>query len=87
MTFRGIPPCSAFEHPLTGYTNGIDSHLHLGASKFVTKQLQLGLVGYFYRQLTPDSGAAPIWARSSRRSQASARNSDIFFRSATCKDI
>ena len=26
----------------------------------MTKQLQLGLVGYFYRQLTPDSGAAPI---------------------------
>jgi len=48
------------ENPSTGYTNGIDSHLDLGASHFMTKQLQLGLVGYFYRQLTPDSGAAPI---------------------------
>jgi hypothetical protein len=44
----------------TGYTSGIDSHLDLGASKFVTKQLQLGLVGYFYRQLTADSGGPPI---------------------------
>jgi hypothetical protein len=49
-----------FENPSTGYTNGIDSHLDLGASHFMTKQFQLGLVGYFYRQLTPDSGAAPI---------------------------
>ncbi len=29
-------------------------------SQFVTKQLQLGVVGYFYRQITPDSGGAPI---------------------------
>jgi hypothetical protein len=49
-----------FTNASTGYTSGIDSHLDLGASKFVTKQLQLGLVGYFYRQLTPDSGGAPI---------------------------
>ena len=49
-----------FQNPSTGYTNGIDSHLDLGASVFVTKQLQLGLVGYFYNQLTPDSGCAPV---------------------------
>jgi hypothetical protein len=49
-----------FENTSTGYTNGIDAHLDLGASKFVTKQLQLGVVGYVYDQLTPDSGCAPI---------------------------
>jgi hypothetical protein len=49
-----------FQNPSTGYTNGIDSHLDLGASVFVTKQLQVGLVGYFYDQLTPDSGCAPL---------------------------
>jgi len=49
-----------FENNSTGYTNGIDSHLDLGASKFVTKQLQLGLVGYYYQQLTADSGCAPL---------------------------
>jgi hypothetical protein len=49
-----------FENTSTGYTNGIDWHLDWGASQFLTKQLQIGLVGYFYDQLTPDSGCAPI---------------------------
>jgi hypothetical protein len=30
----------------------------VGASQFVTKQLQIGAVGYFFQQITPDSGAA-----------------------------
>ena len=29
----------------------------MGASRFLTKQLQLGLVGYAYQQLSCDSGA------------------------------
>jgi hypothetical protein len=49
-----------FENTSTGYTNGIDWHLDWGASQFLTKQLQVGLVGYFYDQLTPDSGCAAI---------------------------
>src|SRR5262249_27210312 len=49
-----------FVNPSTDYTNGIDWHLDWGASKFVTKQLQLGAVGYVYKQLTPDSGAPLI---------------------------
>jgi hypothetical protein len=49
-----------FTNPHTGYTNGIDWHTDWAASQFVTKQLQLGAVGYFYQQITPDSGAAPI---------------------------
>jgi hypothetical protein len=43
----------------TGYQNGIDWHLDWGASQFVSKQLQLGVVGYFYNQLTADSGCLP----------------------------
>jgi hypothetical protein len=46
-----------FENTNTQYQSGIDMHLDLGASKFVTKQLQLGAVGYLYQQLTCDSGA------------------------------
>jgi hypothetical protein len=46
-----------FENPHTDYRNGIDMHLDLGASQFLTKQLQVGLVGYAYQQLTCDSGA------------------------------
>ena len=49
-----------FQNPSTGYTSGIDSHLDWGASQFLTKQLQVGLVGYFYEQLTGDSGCAPV---------------------------
>ena len=44
----------------TNYQNGIDWHLDWGASQFLTKQLQVGAVGYFYDQLTADSGSAPI---------------------------
>jgi hypothetical protein len=40
----------------TQYQNGVDMHLDMGASQFVTKQLQLGLVGYAYQQLSCDSG-------------------------------
>ncbi len=46
-----------FENHHTDYQNGIDMHLDWGMSKFLTKQLQVGLVGYVYQQLTGDSGA------------------------------
>ncbi|HXX50314.1 MAG TPA: transporter [Xanthobacteraceae bacterium] len=49
-----------FQNQSTGYTSGIDSHLDWGASQFLSKQLMVGLVGYFYEQLTPDSGCAPV---------------------------
>jgi hypothetical protein len=49
-----------FENYATNYTNGVDFHLDWGASQFLTKQLQVGLVGYVYDQLTADSGCAPI---------------------------
>lgn len=49
-----------FENTATNYTSGIDWHLDWGASQFMTKQFQVGLVGYFYQQLTPDSGCAPV---------------------------
>ena len=47
-----------FTNPSTGYTNGVDWHIDWGASQFVTKQVQLGAVGYLYQQITPDRGAA-----------------------------
>jgi len=43
----------------TDYQNGIDWHLDWGASQFLTKQLQVGLVGYFYQQITADRGCLP----------------------------
>jgi hypothetical protein len=49
-----------FENTSTNYTNGIDFHLDWGASQFLSKQLMVGLVGYFYEQLSPDNGCAPV---------------------------
>lgn len=49
-----------FENPDTDYQNGIDSHLDLAASQFVSEQMHIGLVGYIYYQLTGDSGPGAI---------------------------
>jgi len=46
-----------FINPSTQYQNGIDMHLDWGASQFLTKQFQIGAVGYIYQQLTCDSGS------------------------------
>jgi hypothetical protein len=43
-------------NPALQYQNGIDFHLDWGASQFVSKNVHLGLVGYYYQQLTGDSG-------------------------------
>ncbi len=45
-----------FWNPSTNYTNGIDSHLDLAASQFITEQFFVGVAGYYYQQLTADSG-------------------------------
>jgi hypothetical protein len=44
----------------TNYQNGVDWHLDWGASQFLSKQFFVGAVGYFYDQLSADSGSAPI---------------------------
>ena len=46
-----------FANQSTQYQNGVDMHFDWGASQFLTKQLQVGLVGYVYRELGCDSGA------------------------------
>ncbi|WP_439368253.1 SphA family protein [Bradyrhizobium sp. DASA03120] len=46
-----------FKNPATQYQNGVDMHLDWGASQFLTKQWQVGLVGYLYQQLGCDSGS------------------------------
>ena len=38
------------------YRNGVDWHLDWGASRFLSKTVHVGLVGYAYQQLTADSG-------------------------------
>jgi hypothetical protein len=46
-----------FINEATQYQNGVDMHLDWGASQFLTKQVQVGLVGYLYDQLSCDSGS------------------------------
>jgi hypothetical protein len=46
-----------FENHATKYKNGTDMHLDLGASRFLSPHLQVGVVGYLYQQLGCDSGA------------------------------
>jgi hypothetical protein len=41
----------------TQYQNGVDMHLDWAASQFLTKQFQIGLVGYVYDQVGCDGGA------------------------------
>jgi hypothetical protein len=43
-----------FINPSTQYQNGVDFHLDWGASRLLTKQLQIGLVGYLYNQASCD---------------------------------
>ncbi len=49
-----------FVNPATNYQNGIDFHLDMAASQFLSKQVLVGAVGYIYDQLTADRGSASI---------------------------
>ena len=47
-------------NPSTQYQNGVDMHFDWGASQFITKQLQIGLVGYAYKEIGCDSGSGDL---------------------------
>ncbi|MGR4871805.1 transporter [Variovorax sp. LARHSF232] len=44
----------------TDYQNGVDAHLDWAASQFVSEQLHVGVAGYFYMQLSGDSGSGAV---------------------------
>jgi hypothetical protein len=46
-----------FENTSLQYQNGIDFHVDWAASQFVSKNVLVGLGGYYFQQLTGDSGA------------------------------
>lgn len=46
-----------FKNHDTNYKNGVDAHLDWAASQFLNAQTHVGLVGYFYQQMTGDSGS------------------------------
>jgi hypothetical protein len=46
-----------FVNPSTQYQSGVDMHLDWGVSQFLTKQWQVGVVGYLYQEIGCDSGS------------------------------
>ena len=42
--------------PYLQYQNGIDAHLDWAASQFVTKSVLVGVAGYYFQQITDDTG-------------------------------
>ncbi len=46
-----------FKNTATQYQSGVDLHFDWGASQFLTKQVQVGLVGYAYKEIGCDSGS------------------------------
>lgn len=44
-----------FKNPDTQYQSGVDLHLDMAASQFLSKQTFVGLVGYVYKQIGCDS--------------------------------
>jgi hypothetical protein len=46
-----------FINSTTQYQNGVDMHFDWGASQFLTKQFQVGAVGYVYKEIGCDSGS------------------------------
>jgi hypothetical protein len=46
-----------FENQSTQYQNGVDMHFDWAASQFLTKQVQVGVVGYVYKEVGCDSGS------------------------------
>ena len=45
-----------FENPATNYTTGTEFHAEFAATKIISQQFSFGLVGYYYNQITGDSG-------------------------------
>jgi len=50
LTFNG-------ENNDTHYQNGVDGHVDWAASQFLSEQVHVGVVGYFYHQLSGDRGS------------------------------
>jgi hypothetical protein len=46
-----------WENPDTDYQNGVDSHIDWAASQFLNEQVHVGVVGYFFYQLSGDHGS------------------------------
>ena len=71
----------------TQYQNGVDMHLDWSASQFLTKQFQIGAVGYVYKEIGCDSGSGDRVGCFQSQSSGLARSSASSFRSGTFRAI
>lgn len=76
-----------FKNTDTDYRNGVDWHLDWGASQFLSKTFFIGAVGYFYDQISADSGQATFLGSNRSSSSVLGRRLDFCFRSGTCRVI
>jgi hypothetical protein len=44
----------------TDYKTGDEFHLEWAVTKYLSKQFTIGVVGYYYQQLTPDTGTGAV---------------------------
>jgi hypothetical protein len=49
-----------FINPTTQYQSGIDSHIDVGTSWSFSDAFYVGAAGYFFKQLSPDTGGSPL---------------------------
>jgi hypothetical protein len=76
-----------FKNQSTQYQNGVDMHFDWGASQFLTTQIQVGLVGYVYKEIGCDSGSGDRVGCFQSQVVGVGRNSGSFFRLGRCKAI
>jgi hypothetical protein len=74
-----------FENQSTQYQRGVDMHFDWGASEFLTKQFQIGLVGYVYREISCDHGSGDRVGCFQSQVVGVGRSSVSSFRSETCR--
>jgi hypothetical protein len=68
-----------WENDDTNYKNGVDAHLDWAASQFFNEQFHAGLVGYFFQQVTGDSGAGAVLGDFKSRVYAIGPQAGYFF--------
>jgi hypothetical protein len=68
-----------FENSHTQYQNGLDFHLDTGASYFLTQQINVGLVGYYFQQVTGDRGVGATLGPNESRVAGAGPQLNYFF--------
>ena len=78
MSHRPIPHCTFNQtNTATYYRTGDGFHLEWAATKYLTKQFTIGLVGYYDQQFTPDTGTGAILGPFEGRVVARRRHRDL----------